>query len=83
MIDQTMKYILTPDRADEIAKAVVREYNREFSDSGIKELEKRIDRLEKEMHNLVGKALELPKEASKDLYKRMQEVGTQQEDDHL
>lgn len=80
VIDQTLKYVLTPSRIDTITNAVVAEYKKEFSESGITELEKELKRLEQEMNKLVDKALELPKAASKTIHKRIEEIGIRQED---
>lgn len=80
VIDQTLKYILTPSRINSIAKAVVKEYNKEFSNSGIKELERKIDSYNRELNKLIDRSLEMPKEACKMLYKRMEEIGLQKED---
>jgi len=80
VIGQTLEYILTPKQIDVISKAVVQEYNREFSESGVSELEKEQKRLDQEMHKLVDKALDLPKAASKDIYRRIEAIGERQAD---
>lgn len=52
VVEQTVNYVLTPERIEFIAGRVVEEYNKEFSDSGIKELEKHLSRLENEFSKL-------------------------------
>lgn len=52
IVEQTVNYILTPERIEHIADRVIEEYNKEFSNSGIKELEKRLSLLETEFSHL-------------------------------
>ncbi len=52
IVEQTVNYVLSPERIDFIAGRVVEEYNKEFSNSGIKELEKRLSHLETEFSHL-------------------------------
>lgn len=52
VVEQTVEYILLPERIEYIAERVVAEYNREFSDGGIKELEKQLSSLEREFEKL-------------------------------
>ena len=80
VLSQTLEYVLTPEQIDAISIAVVREYNREFSETGVTELEKEQKSLDREMHKLVDKALELPKAASKDIYRRIEAIGERQAD---
>lgn len=52
IVEQTVNYVLTPERIEHIADRVVEAYNKEFSNSGIKELEKRLSLLETEFSHL-------------------------------
>lgn len=52
IVEQTVNYILSPECIEHIAERVVEEYNKEFSDTGIQELEKRLANLEKEFSRL-------------------------------
>lgn len=72
ILRQTMDYILTPSRMKEIARAVVQEYNREFSASRVEEIEKAISRIDAETEKLVDALIDAPKVAHKKIYERME-----------
>lgn len=78
--EQTVEYVLSPDRIKRIAAAVVEEYDREFGDHSVEELEKRIAYLDRELNKLIDAALELPKNARQSLYDRMEQIGAEKED---
>ena len=63
VVEQTVEYVLSPDRLDRIAEAVVAEYEKEFDRSKIDECEKLIRRLEVEASKLVDALLDAPKSA--------------------
>ena len=63
VVTNTLEYILTPARAQRIASAVVAEYNKEFSDSGITDLEKAIAHIDRELDKLVDALIDTPKAA--------------------
>ena len=52
VVEQTLEYVLTPARMDIIAEAVVEEYEKEFNSDKIKELEKRLKKIEHEIDKL-------------------------------
>lgn len=72
VVEQTLQYILTPDRIVRVAKAVVDEYNKEFSDDSINELEKALDQIDHELDKLVDALIDSPKVAHKKIYDRME-----------
>ena len=80
VVEQTVNYVLTPNRIGEIAKAVAEEYKKEFSDSNISEVEKALARMEKEMDKLIDMMLETPKSAQKKIKERMEALEVQQDD---
>lgn len=52
VVEQTVNYVLTPVHIDYIAQRIVGEYEKEFSQSGIKELEEKLQRLNREYDRL-------------------------------
>ena len=48
VVEQTLEYILTPERMDFIAERVVSEYDKEFNTTRIKDCEKRIAQLDRD-----------------------------------
>ena len=77
VVSRTVKYILSPEMADKIAKAVVAEYKKEFSASGIESVQKAILKIDVEMNKLVDAVLDLPKAARKTAYDKMESLGAQ------
>lgn len=81
VVEQTVEYVLDPTRIDIIAKAVVAEYDKEFNDDAVKDLERRIAKLDREIQTAVNllissgnKTLIAPTE------KRVEELTVQKED---
>ena len=80
VVEQTVQYILTPGRIERVAKAVVEEYEREFSDNRISDLEKAVAQIDREMDKLVDALIDAPKPAHKKIYDRMEALGAQKAD---
>lgn len=80
VVEQTLQYILTPARAARVAKAVVAEYKKEFSDSRVTDLEKAVTQLDRELEKLVDALLDAPKPAHKKIYARMESLEAQKSD---
>ena len=80
VVEQTIQYILTPERSARVAKAVVDEYNKEFSDDSVNELEKALSQIERELDKLVDAIVEAPKVAHKRIYERMEILEGQKAD---
>ena len=72
-----MDYILTSSRMNRIAKAVVQEYNKEFSSSRVDDMEKAIAQIDREMDKLVDALIDAPKAAHKKIYARMEQLEGQ------
>jgi DNA invertase Pin-like site-specific DNA recombinase len=49
VVEQTVNYVLAPNRIDYIAEKVVEKYNEEFNSSGITELENRLQAIDREL----------------------------------
>ena len=77
IVAQTMEYILTPARMKRIAQAVVQEYNKEFSNSRVEDVEKALAQIDREMDKLVDALIDAPKAAHKKIYARMEQLEGQ------
>ena len=77
VVEQTVQYILSPRRAARIAKAVVAEYKKEFSDSKIEEYERALNQIDRELDKLVDALIETPKVAHGKIHARMEMLGEQ------
>ena len=75
--EQTVLYILAPERIDVVAQAVVAEYEKEFNDGQVDELERTVKRLAADMNRLVDQLLIVPPEALPSIHEKMKAVGTQ------
>lgn len=80
VVEQTLLFVLTPDRMDYIAKAVVAEYKKEFSDTQVQELKAAISRIETELEKLVDALTDAPKVARQRIYDRMESLEAQKAD---
>jgi len=56
--EQTIEYVLSPERIDMIAQRVAAQYNDEFGNAAVKELERRIRKFERDIEKLVAAAFE-------------------------
>ena len=77
VVDQTVEYVLTPVRMEQIAAAVVAEYKKEFGVDQVNELERAIAVLDKELDKLVDSIIELPKSAHKRIGEKMEQLESQ------
>ena len=80
IIDQTLRYVLDPERADSIAAAVVIEYNKEFSGGQIADLERQIRKLDQDLEKLVDSLIALPESARPRIAARMEQLELQKAD---
>lgn len=78
--EQTVEYVLTPDRIDYIAKALVAQYQNDFGNDKIVELEKQLNRLDTEMNKLVDTLCVCPDDARKPIFDKMEIIGAQKTD---
>ena len=77
VVEQTLQYVLTPARMRDIAKAVVAEYDKEFSGSKVEEYEKAVKQYERELNKLVDALVDAPKVAHKRIYEKMEALEQQ------
>lgn len=58
VVEQTVEYVLSPQRIKEIAARVVEKYDDEFNDGRVKELELRVAKLERDIKKCVDTVIE-------------------------
>lgn len=80
VVEQTIEYVLTPARMKSIAAAVVAEYDKEFSSGAIKDLERRIAKLDRDIEKYVDMLLEVPKAAREKINEKIEMFDQQKTD---
>lgn len=80
VVEQTVEYVLTPQRMKEIAARLVKEYEKEFGGKRIKELERQAARIENEINKLVDAVTDAPKPARSRMYEKIEHLDTQKID---
>jgi DNA invertase Pin-like site-specific DNA recombinase len=80
VVEQTVEYVLTPERMKQIATAVVSEYDNEFNNQKIKEMEKRIAKLDRDIDKYVEMLLDTPKAARKKINEKIELADMQKTD---
>lgn len=81
VVEQTLDYVLTPDRTDYIAEAIVAEYERQFDKSGIKALEQKIALTEGEIQKTMDLCIQATTDAMRNRFmKRCEELDAKKAD---
>lgn len=80
VVEQTVEYVLSPDRIETISAAIIKEYEKEFNAGAIKELERRLDQVDADLNSLVDDLLSVPKAAKPRIYQRMEMLEAQKSD---
>lgn len=81
VVEQTLDYVLTPDRTDYIAEAIVAEYERQFDKSGIKALEQKIALTEGEIQKTMDLCIQATTDAMRKRFmKRCEELDAKKAD---
>ena len=84
VVEQTIEYVLLPERMKFIATKVVAAYDDEFSTSRIKEMEGRIMRLDGDINKAVDATLEAPSEKARArFYEKIESLELQKADIEL
>lgn len=78
--EQTVRYVLTPMRMKEISAAVVQQYDNEFSDRRIDELERRIAKLDRDIDKYTEMLLDVPKSARTRICEKIETADLQKMD---
>lgn len=63
VVEQTVNYVLAPERIRRIAAAVVAEYEKEFGSGSVRQLEDQIAALGREIEKCIDALIDLPKSA--------------------
>ena len=77
IVEQTVQYVLSPDRISRVAEAVVQEYRKEFSDTRVADLEKALKQIDRELDKLVDALIDTPKVAHRKIHDRMEALDAQ------
>jgi len=80
VVEQTVEYVLTPVRMEAIAAAVVAQYDKEFNNDKIKELEKRIAKLDRDISKFTDMLLDVPKAARSKIYEKIENCDAEKTD---
>ncbi|MCL2197285.1 MAG: recombinase family protein [Defluviitaleaceae bacterium] len=81
VVEQTIEYVLTPARMEIIADGVIVEYEKEFNTGRIKELEKRLAKVERDIKKLFNMMLKTDSNAiMKNCENKIKELELQQTD---
>lgn len=80
VVEQTILYVLQPDRMEYIAEQVVMQYNKEFGASKADELEKQRRRIEIEITSLVNSIAHAPEATQRRIFVRIEELEAQSTD---
>jgi hypothetical protein len=80
VVEQTLEYVLTPQRMEYIAKRIVAKYADEFSNKKIVALERTLKKLDKEANEAVDASLEAPKAVRPKYYEKIELLELQKKD---
>lgn len=80
VVEQTVEYVLSPQRSGRIAAAVVAEYEKEFSSNAVEEKEQHLRRTERDLNKLVDALTAAPKAAQARIFARIEELEAQKAD---
>lgn len=80
VVEQTVEYVLTPERIDYIADRVVAQYEKEFSGGEVRRLEKLVAQLDKDIKAAVDSSLQAPESARKHYYEKIEVLDAQKAD---
>ena len=80
IVEQTMLYVLAPDRIKYIAPRVVASYNRSFNKDSVADLEKRIIKLDAEINRAVDASIAAPAKARQKFFDKIELLETQRLD---
>jgi len=81
--EQTQIYILSPERIEYISRRIVDEYDKSFNDGKVRELERRIERLDREINDAVDASIAAPAKARQVFYDKLEQLTDQKEDVEL
>lgn len=77
VVEQTVEYVLAPERIDYIAQAVVAEYEKDFNLTAVEDAARAINRLDADLNQLVDALLDTPKSARQRVFDKMELLEAQ------
>lgn len=83
VVEQTVEYVLIPERIKYIAERIVMKYSEEFNDHRIKELERQLKKIDKEADEAVTASIKAPEKARQLYYDKLEVLMNQKDDIRL
>ena len=80
VVEQTVEYVLAPERRDFVADCIIAAYDKEFSDTRVGELEQRIIKIDGDVTKAVDASLEAPAKARQRYYEKIEQLEAQKSD---
>lgn len=80
IVEQTVKYVLSPNNMEHIADRIVEEYDKEFNDGNVRNLEKTLFKLESDINAAVDASIEAPAKVRERYYEKIELLETQKAD---
>lgn len=80
VVEQTVEYVLTPERIEYIAGRIVAKYEEEFNDKRIKQLERQYKKLDNEVNAAVDASLVVPEKIRHKYFEKIETLETQKTD---
>jgi hypothetical protein len=80
VVEQTVEYVLQPERMEYIASRIVARYEEEFNDQRIKEMERRIVKINREAEAAVDASIKAPEKFRQIYYDKLEMLATQKTD---
>jgi len=80
IVEQTLLYVLRPERMEYIASRIVLRYKEEFNDTKIKELERHLAKIEREADAAVDATLKAPEHSRQRFYDKLDMLMLQKKD---
>lgn len=80
VVEQTIEYVLSPERVHIIAQAVVDQYDKEFNSDAVQDLERQLDRVSADIRGLVDSLISASTKSRPYIFERIDELEMQRED---
>ena len=77
VVEQTVEYVLQPERMEYISGRIVTKYNEEFSDRGLKALEAQLAKIDREANAAVDASIAAPANARQIYYDKLELLMSQ------
>ena len=80
VVEQTVKYVLQPERMDYIAARIVSRYDQEFNNQEVKSYERQLDKIHRDIKTTVDKSIEAPREVQQMFFDKLSALAAQKAD---